>query len=329
MCDNIKKIVQEKCGNAKSCRHYRKSRVHERNKGENMNRELKENRTHGTKYYPYDQYYMSNISHAFQIPVHWHDEVEIIFIEQGSLHVRIAETDYTGEEDDVFIVNAKELHLMGSEDGNVRYYTLLFPLEFLSFQTMDAAETALFAPLRSGRLLFPNRLENGMVKDRILGFLRQMVDLNHGLEHKQERTADFLPEQMQTRILLLQFLMVLYEQKLFMRIDQKENTDIQKEILLYIQEHYTERLMLEDLATHFHLSEKYMSHYFVEHFRIPFSNYVLHLRLVHAKQLLETTEEAITEVALRAGFANVSYFIRVFKEAYGMPPYRYRKSVQG
>ena len=134
---------------------------------------------------------------------------------------------------------------------------------------------------------------------------------------------------MQTRILLLQFLMVLYEQKLFMRIDQKENTDIQKEILLFIQEHYTERLLLEDLAAHFHLSEKYMSHYFVEHFRIPFSNYVLHLRLVHARQLLETTEEAITEIALRTGFTNVSYFIRAFKEAYGMPPYRYRKSVQG
>lgn len=313
----------------KSSRHYEKRKEQESTKGQNMNRELKENRTHGTKYYPYDQYYMNSISHAFQIPVHWHDEVEIIFIEQGCLHVRIAETDYMGEKNDVFIVNAKELHLMGSEDGNVRYYTLLFPLDFLSFQTMDAAETALFAPLRSGRLLFPNYLEKGAAKETILGILRQMVDFNHELEQKQARPAEFSTEQMKTRILLLQLLLVLYEQKLFMQIDQKENTDFQKEILLYIQEHYTERLMLDDLATQFHLSEKYMSHYFVEHFRIPFSNYVLHLRLVHAKQLLETTDEAITEVALRVGFVNVSYFIRAFKEAYGMPPYRYRKSVQG
>ena len=42
--------------------------------------ELKEDVTHGTKQYPYDQYYLRDIPHAFQIPVHWHEEMEIIYI---------------------------------------------------------------------------------------------------------------------------------------------------------------------------------------------------------------------------------------------------------
>lgn len=47
--------------------------------------ELKENRPHGTDNYPYTQYHMHNIFHAFQIPVHWHDELEVIYTKKGQL----------------------------------------------------------------------------------------------------------------------------------------------------------------------------------------------------------------------------------------------------
>ena len=59
--------------------------------------ELKEDVTHGTKQYPYDQYYLRDIPHAFQIPVHWHEEMEIIYIKEGMLHVRIEGRDYEGK----------------------------------------------------------------------------------------------------------------------------------------------------------------------------------------------------------------------------------------
>ena len=45
-----------------------------------MYRELKENKPHGTKEYSYTQYFMHDPKGAFHIPVHWHDEVEIIYI---------------------------------------------------------------------------------------------------------------------------------------------------------------------------------------------------------------------------------------------------------
>ena len=290
--------------------------------------ELKENRTHGTKNYPYDQYYIHNICHAFQVPVHWHEEAEIIFVEKGRLHVKIGEDDFDGEKDDIFFVNSRELHLMSSEDGAVSYYTLLFPLEFISFQTMDDLETMLFAPLRSNRLLFPRRVEDESIKKRVIPILHHMTEVNRFLYERQERAINPAANDMQTRIDLLQMIQILYEADLFTKLEKNEHTNMQKEILAYIQEHYTEKITLAVLAEEFHLSEKYMSHYFVEHFRLPFSNYVVHLRLSYAKQLLETTDEPITEVALQAGFTNVSYFIRAFKTAYGMPPLKYRKSVQ-
>ena len=40
--------------------------------------ELKENKPHGTKDDPFSTYHIKNEGRSFQIPVHWHDELEII-----------------------------------------------------------------------------------------------------------------------------------------------------------------------------------------------------------------------------------------------------------
>ena len=57
------------------------------------------------------------------------------------------------------------------------------------------------------------------------------------------------------------------------------------------------------------LAEKYISCYFKEHFHITLSQYVNHLRLEHARQLLEESATSVTEVAMCSGYQNVSYFI--------------------
>lgn len=117
--------------------------------------ELKENRPHGTDNYPYTQYHMHNIFHAFQIPVHWHDELEVIYTKKGPLNLLIDGKEYTAEDGSVYFVAPGQLHLMGSAAGDVDYYTLLFPLEFISFQSDDSLERELFFPLRNHTLSFP------------------------------------------------------------------------------------------------------------------------------------------------------------------------------
>ena len=42
--------------------------------------ELKENKPHGTKDDPFSTYHIKNGGRSFQIPVHWHDELEIIYV---------------------------------------------------------------------------------------------------------------------------------------------------------------------------------------------------------------------------------------------------------
>ena len=63
-----------------------------------MYRELKENRPHGTKEYSYTQYFMYSPGRAFHIPVHWHDEVEIIYIKRGRLTIYIGDETFFAKE---------------------------------------------------------------------------------------------------------------------------------------------------------------------------------------------------------------------------------------
>ena len=286
--------------------------------------ELKENITHGTKEYPYEQYNIRNPERAVQVPVHWHDEMEIIMIERGELDIRIGNQDYIGEVGEVFFVNPRELHLLGSSKIDGLYYTMLFPLEFISFQTIDALESELIAPIRSNQLLFPHKLEPAL-EEKIKPFLREIVTANIKMHELEADEISLAKNHLNTRIQLLQILQCMYEEGTLIKAEQGNHSNMQKEMLAYIQECYLDKITLAMLADKFHLSEKYVSRFFVTHFHMPFSNYVVHLRLTHARQLLETTDEPITEIAMKSGFSNVSYFIRSFKAMYGMAPLQYRK----
>ncbi|MDY3796674.1 MAG: AraC family transcriptional regulator [Agathobacter sp.] len=289
-----------------------------------MIRELKENVVHGTKEYPYEQYNIRNRYRTFQIPVHWHDEMEIIAIERGQLEIKIGEDNFIGRAGDIFFVNPRELHLMGPSEIDGLYYTLLFPIEFISFQTQDALETELLSPIRSNKLLFPHQLQGG-IKEMVYPFLQEIINSNMQKHDIGAKEISLSRHHLRTRILLLEMLECLYENGALLKSETNGDTNMQKEMLAYIDAHCMEKITLSMLAEEFHLSEKYVSRYFVEHFKISFSNYVIHHRLTYARALLETTDEQVTEIAMQSGFFNVSYFIRAFKKMYGISPLKYRK----
>lgn len=298
-----------------------------------MYRELKENKPHGTKSYPYTQYFMHTPRKAFHIPVHWHDEVEVIYIKKGRITISIQEEVFHAATGDLFFVNTGELHFMESDDMTVEYYTLLFPLEFLSFQTEDALEEEVFRPLRQKKLLFPVQIERW--QEQIVG--REQTTDSVKVENKKRKLIKIIEEiirlndekatgyQLRTRILWLEVMEFFIKEDGLKQASYVNPTGMQRDLITFIQKHYAEKITLGMLAQEFHLSEKYISWYFKEHFSISFMQYVLHLRMTRAKDLLTTTELSITEVALSCGYPSVNFFIRSFKEAYGVTPLQYRK----
>ena len=286
-------------------------------KGEIMYFELKENKPHGTKDDPFSIYHIKNGGRSFQIPVHWHDELEIIYVKSGFLTVSISGENYIGTPGDAFVVSPGNLHFMGSQTGTVDYFTFLFPLKYISFCINDMLDDKLLEPLKNGHLMI-----NPRVKDTAKELCEQLVEIYVA---KNKKTESIITAQIKTKIILLQFILEMWERGFVIENDKSGRNTIEKEMISYIQQNFMEKISLKEFGEQFHLSEKYISRYFKEHFHITLSQYITHLRLEYAKQLLQDTDTPVTEIAMQSGYQNVSYFIRSFRKTYGVSPLKYRK----
>ena len=280
--------------------------------------ELKENKPHGTKDDPFSTYHIENAGRSFQIPVHWHDEFEIIYVRSGFLTVSISGESYIGKTGEAFVVSPGNLHLMGSQTGTVDYYTFLFPLKYISFRTDDMLDEKLLEPLNSGHLMICPR-----VKDTAKELCEQLIDIYMA---ENDETESKITAQIKTKIILLQFILEMWKKGFVIENDTSGRNTVEKEMVSYIQQNFTGKISLREFGEQFHLSEKYISRYFKEHFHITLSQYVTYLRLEHAKQLLQDTDIPVTDVAMQSGYQNVSYFIRSFQKAYAVSPLKYRKN---
>ena len=280
--------------------------------------ELKENKPHGTKDDPFSTYHIENAGRSFQIPVHWHDEFEIIYVRSGFLPVSISGESYIGKTGEAFVVSPGNLHLMGSQSGTVDYYTFLFPLKYISFRTDDMLDEKLLEPLNSGHLMICPR-----VNDTAKELCEQLIKI---YEAKNDESESKITTQVRTKIILLQFILEMWKKGFVIENDTSGRNTVEKEMVSYIQQNFTGKISLREFGEQFHLSEKYISRYFKEHFHITLSQYVTYLRLEHAKQLLQDTDIPVTDVAMQSGYQNVSYFIRSFQKAYAVSPLKYRKN---
>lgn len=82
---------------------------------------------------------------------------------------------------------------------------------------------------------------------------------------------------------------------------------------------------LDELSHRFHRSRSYISRLFNERAGVSLSGYCNRLKLSDAEALLMGTRLSVTEIAYAVGFGDTSYFIKRFKEAYGISPLGYRK----
>ena len=280
--------------------------------------ELKENKPHGTKDDPFSTYHIQNGGQSFQIPVHWHDELEIIYVKSGFLTVNISGENYIGKLGDAFVVSPGNLHFMGSQTGTVDYFTFLFPLKYIAFRSDDMLDDKLIEPLNSGHLMISPE-----IKDTVKEQCEQLAGVYAAEIDKSESK---ITSQIRKKIILLQFIHELWKKGFIVENDTTGRNTVEKEMVSYIQQNYMGKILLREFGEQFHLSEKYISRYFKEHFHITLSQYVTYLRLEHAKQMLQETDISVTEVAMQSGYQNISYFIRSFKKTYGVSPLKYRKS---
>ena len=100
-----------------------------------------------------------------------------------------------------------------------------------------------------------------------------------------------------------------------------------REVLHYINQHYTESLNISDLARHFNVSDSFLAHRFAEFTNRSVYDYILSRRIMLAREMI-SSDMKLNTVAFQCGFNDYSNFLRIFTKVVGKTPTEYRRSMK-
>ncbi len=108
-------------------------------------------------------------------------------------------------------------------------------------------------------------------------------------------------------------------------IEKKEQMGVLRKAVIFMNQHIQENISLEDVAKAVNLSTTYFSRLFSNEMNMTFVDYLTMIKIEESKKYLVDTRQSISDIALRMGFSDQSYFSKVFKKNEGITPGKYRK----
>ena len=276
-----------------------------------------EKRKHGTPRFPMECFVTrADGNQHFLVPLHWHRNIEIMQMLHGTAVITIGNETFSAVEGDIFCINQEELHRIVSEDNQLVYRTVIFPLQALTFSESDAAQTYL-EQIAQGVLRFPVQVTNETEKY----FLRETL---YQIQIATEQKSVGYELMVKAQLLQIIAQMLCQHQIVSVQHSPSEKSKRLKEMLHFIQRHYAAPLTITVMAEQFHMSEKYFSRYFRIATGQNFTAYLNAVRIEKAQALILETDETVLEIAFSCGYENVSYFNRVFRRQTGYSPLQYR-----
>ena len=98
---------------------------------------------------------------------------------------------------------------------------------------------------------------------------------------------------------------------------------------IFLEKNYKRQITLYDAANHLHMNYSYLSAYISQNTDKHFSEHLNDIRIKHARELLETSNLSISGVSSIIGYADQSYFGKMFKKLVGVTPLQYRNARAG
>ncbi|MDO3412459.1 helix-turn-helix domain-containing protein [Saccharibacillus sp. CPCC 101409] len=115
------------------------------------------------------------------------------------------------------------------------------------------------------------------------------------------------------------------------RIKQEHSSprsaELASTIKQYVEANYRSDLHLEKIAEEMGVTVKYVSRLFKETYDLNITGFISRLRIDKAKELLETTNLPVIDVATSVGIFDRTTFLRTFKKFEGVSPNEYRKQI--
>lgn len=293
---------------------------------------LKEKQSHGTRLFPCAYYHFSNLSYRLRVRHHWHEEVEVVYLQHGSYKLDINMEPYGTDQECFLFLNSGELHSLRSVSVEFDEQAIVFSPSMLLFHNYDSIDELILLPLAQNKLTFPCFLDQTSPFFPAFRSCYQQISRifsknNETLVTGEQILTDNVIAQLQIKAGILQLIGILMEAGLMRQSPGSESQKITaiKTVLSYITEHYQEKLYVQDLASQINMNEQYFCRFFKRSIGKTPIDYINDYRLNKVIRLLETGDAPVTEVCLECGFNNMGNFQRLFKRKTGTTPLQYRK----
>lgn len=257
----------------------------------------------------------------FVIPWHWHEELELGYIEKGTSIIRTVNQDYLVHQGDGFFINTNvmDTKINGNPGNETVEINHIFHPVFIGGHFGSRITSKYLNPILQNQQISVHVIRRGSKEaDAVLNQLSLLKAMNR----------QPIQEILIRNTLSATWLMLLEEIEKHFEAPQITDTEKQnriKNMISYIHRNYGDKLTLEEIAASANISPREANRVFQKTIQqTPFA-YLMSYRLNKAKELLSHSELSITEISYRCGFTDSTYMGKQFRKAYGMTPKDYRQ----
>ena len=278
-----------------------------------------EKKAHGNADFPYITYPCSIPLDFSRVPLHWHEEMELVFIKKGKGIVCIDFTTYHVSAGDILVIIPGQFHSIEQEPGeSMEYENIIFQPSMLYSSHGDLCTEEYFLPMLSGQLVLPSYVHPS------LDFYEEAA----ACLNRADMLCDRRPfaYQISVKSQLFELCFILFSHAVKQDTPRKNSHALEKTklVLKYVETHYARKITIKEMAEICGFSQSHFMKFFKAAVGTSFTGYLNDYRLNMASRLLLSTSSTILEIAGETGFDNLSYFNRSFKQAFGMTPREYR-----
>lgn len=261
---------------------------------------------------------------SFVVPWHWHEELELGYIEKGTSIIRTLTQEYTIHQGDGFFINTNvvDTKLNGNPGKTSIEINHIFHPVFIGGHFGSLITSKYLNPVLQNQKISVHVIRRGSREaDAILNNLVLLKDKNDK-ENQEIAIRNLLSET---------WLMLLDEIEKHFVLPQIPDTEKQnqvKSMLSYIHRNYSEKITLAEISREASVSTREANRIFQKTIRQTPFEYLMHYRLEQVRELLERSGLSITEISYRCGFTDSAYMGKQFRKIFGESPGEYRRKVK-
>lgn len=243
--------------------------------------------------------------------VHWHDEVEFIYVLSGSIGYLVNGTTLQVPQGHGLFVNSRQLHLILQNGQDCVLYCLIFHPTILCSSAVIAKSVS---DIVSGDIQYIEL--DGADKDckSILDGIASIDGLRNDIDGQFEAM----------RALYSIWRGLHHKANVTGGNDTAVGGDLVviRRIMLFVQEHCSEELTLDDICRAGSVGRTKCSELFRKYLNTTPMGYVRDFRIEKSIKLMDSGT-TVSEAAHSTGFSELSHFSKVFKSRMNMSPREY------